>query len=99
MLRTVALRAARTASRPALARIVATPCSRNHLYARFESNQAGAPQSEEAKAAALKEARKLKDKLNHNWDAPILTYEQVKPKTSSPSPVRITYECISTPSD
>jgi rhodanese-related sulfurtransferase len=36
----------------------------------------------------LKEARELKDKLQRDWKAPILTYEQVKPKTERPSPVR-----------
>lgn len=90
MLRTTALRAVRTASRASVSRAVLPPtysAATRFTGIRFNSSQ---PESDEAAKAALKEARKLKDKLNHNWDAPILTYEQLKPKTASPSPVRST---------
>ncbi|KLO13935.1 Rhodanese-like protein [Schizopora paradoxa] len=36
--------------------------------------------------AARAEAKKIKDKLQADWDAPKLTYEQVKPRTEQPSP-------------
>lgn len=60
--------------------------------ARFNSSDApsSSPNPTEAQtpAEALKAARKAQDKLNHNWDQPTLSYEQVKPRTISPSPVR-----------
>lgn len=81
---TTALRTVRTASRASTTR-VAKPrtyaATTRFIGIRFNSSK---PESDEA---ALKQARKLKDKLNHNWDTPILTYEQLKPKTARPSPV------------
>ncbi|EGN94353.1 hypothetical protein SERLA73DRAFT_96439 [Serpula lacrymans var. lacrymans S7.3] len=46
-------------------------------FRRYESTKAD---------EALKAARKLNDKLQKDWQGPVLTYEQVKPKTLSPSP-------------
>lgn len=84
---TTALRTVRTASRASTTR-VAKPrtyaATTRFIGIRFNSSK---PESDET---ALKQARKLKDKLNHNWDTPILTYEQLKPKTVRPSPVCIT---------
>jgi|SRR5882762_8417518 len=87
MLRTNTIRTARAASRPTIARITDTPICRQH-FIRFESTKPKDPSQTDAAKAAWRIARDLKDKLNHNWDAATLTYEQVKPKTLSPSPVR-----------
>jgi hypothetical protein len=90
MLRTTTIRAVRTASSPTIARIEATPTYKQY-FIRFESTKADEPPlpppQSDAKAA-WRQARDLKDKLNHNWDTPSLTYEQVKLKTLNPSPVR-----------
>jgi len=85
MLRTNTIRTARAASRPTIARITDTPICRQH-FIRFESTKPKDPSQTDAAKAAWRIARDLKDKLNHNWDAATLTYEQVKPKTLSPSP-------------
>ena len=50
------------------------------FLARHQSSKANDEQ-------ALKAARKLNDKLQENWKGPIITYEQLKPKTLSPSNV------------
>lgn len=42
--------------------------------------------------AARAEAKKIKEQMQADWTAPKLTYEQVKPRTEQPSPVRS--ECI-----
>ncbi|KAF7972696.1 hypothetical protein HWV62_17266 [Athelia sp. TMB] len=80
MLRTPAIRTALKASRPFVTRLAATP-NYAHIIRRAESSTTS-PDKE-----ALKAARKAQDYLNHNWNQPILTYEQVKPKTTSPSPL------------
>jgi len=36
---------------------------------------------------ALKAARKVNDELQRDWRSPVLTYEEVKPKTLHPSGV------------
>ncbi|KIM84569.1 hypothetical protein PILCRDRAFT_818147 [Piloderma croceum F 1598] len=86
MLRTSAFRVARAASRPSIARIAVTPAHTYNHFIRFESTKAEQPPQTDAAKEAWRKARDLKDKLNHNWDAVTLTYEQVKPKTLSPSP-------------
>ncbi|KAF8139942.1 Rhodanese-like domain-containing protein [Boletus edulis] len=62
--------------RHALLRRVAAPSLQ--LLTRHQSSKANDEQ-------ALKAARKLNDKLQENWKGSILTYEQLKPKTLSPS--------------
>ncbi|KIO02431.1 hypothetical protein M404DRAFT_669414 [Pisolithus tinctorius Marx 270] len=47
-------------------------------FARHESSKPADPE-------ALRAARKLQDALQRDWQSPILTYEQVKPKTLQPS--------------
>jgi hypothetical protein len=37
--------------------------------------------------SAFKAAQELNDNLQRDWDAKELTYEELKPKTSSPTPV------------
>jgi hypothetical protein len=88
MLQTSAFRVARAASRPSIARIAVTPAHTYNHFIRFESTKAEQPPQTDPVKEAWRKARDLKDKLNHNWDAVTLTYEQVKPKTLSPSPVR-----------
>ena len=61
-----------------LPRSVAVPSLQ--LLARYQSSGADHDQ-------ALKAARKRNDKLQENWKSPRLTYEQLKPKTLSPSNV------------
>lgn len=46
-------------------------------------------ESSKANDDALKKARELHNDMKRDWDAPVLTYEQVKPKTKSPSIVRL----------
>jgi len=88
MLRTNAFRVVRAASRPNIACIAVTPAHTYNHFIRFESTKAEKPPQTDTAKEAWRKARTLKDKLNHNWDAATLTYEQVKPKTLSPSPVR-----------
>ncbi|KAG8220100.1 Rhodanese-like domain-containing protein [Butyriboletus roseoflavus] len=77
MLCTALISASRSSVRPAiLTRRVAAPSLQ--LIARHQSSKANDEQ-------ALKAARKLNDKLQENWKGPVLTYEQLKPKTLSPS--------------
>lgn len=78
MLRTALFNTTRCAACPALlARQAARPS--RQVFARYESSKAN---------DALKAARKARDKLQKDWQGPVLTYEQVKPKTLSPSAVR-----------
>jgi len=56
-----------------------------HYFVRLESNAADDP---------LKQARKLQDDKQRDWDARILTYAEVKPKTQSPSPASIDSFCL-----
>ncbi|KAG1810115.1 Rhodanese-like domain-containing protein [Suillus plorans] len=75
MLRTALFNTTRRAARPTLlARQAARPTYQ--IFARYESSKAN---------DALKAARKAKDKLQKDWQGPVLTYEQVKPRTLSPS--------------
>ncbi|OJA09100.1 hypothetical protein AZE42_02573 [Rhizopogon vesiculosus] len=74
MLRIALLNTTRCAARPTLlTRQVARPTF--HFFARYESSKAN---------EALKAVRKAKDKLQKDWQGPVLTYEQVKPRTISP---------------
>lgn len=49
-------------------------------FSRYNSSQPEPPADKE-------EAKKRQEKLQADWDAPKLTYEQVKPRTEQPSPV------------
>ncbi|KAH7911215.1 Rhodanese-like domain-containing protein [Hygrophoropsis aurantiaca] len=74
MLRTAFINVARSTARSSLTfRQVGRPV---YQCARYESTKA---------SEALKAARKLQDNLQKDWLGPVLTYEQVKPKTLSPS--------------
>ncbi|KAG2075235.1 Rhodanese-like protein [Suillus decipiens] len=75
MLRTAVFNTIRSTARPTLlVRQSARPTYQ--VFTRYESSKAN---------DALKAARKAKDKLQKDWQGPVLTYEQVKPKTLSPS--------------
>ena len=51
---------------------------------RFETNQSGlTPEEEDAKQAGLA----LKQELQKDWDARVITYEELKPRTQQPQPV------------
>jgi hypothetical protein len=77
MLRAALFNTTRCAARPLLAHQATRPACQ--VFARYESSKVN---------DALKAARKAKDKLQKDWQGPVLTYEQVKPKTLSPSAVR-----------
>jgi hypothetical protein len=78
MLRTALFNTTRCSARHTL---LARPAARPtyQVFARYESSKAD---------DALKAARKAKDKLQKDWQGPVLTYEQVKRRTFSPSAVR-----------
>lgn len=78
MLRAALINASRSSIRLPARSFAAPPLQ---LLARHQSSKANDEQG-------LKAARKLNDKLQENWKGPILTYEQLKPKTLSPSNVR-----------
>lgn len=76
MLRIALANVARTPARSArVSRQVLRP-----VFVRYESS--GKPDPE-----ALKAAHKTNDALQRDWQSPLLTYEQVKPKTEHPSSV------------
>ncbi|KAL0950888.1 hypothetical protein HGRIS_007647 [Hohenbuehelia grisea] len=83
MFRTSVARASRLAVSQARSSAL-TGLSRPALQAfiRFESSQSGA----QARREAFKKAQKLDDDRQRDWDARVLTYDQVKSKTQSPSP-------------
>lgn len=56
-------------------------------FIRYNSSQV--PNPSDAAKAALKAAREIQDNLQRDWDAPVLTYAELKPRTKSPSPVRV----------
>lgn len=74
MLRMATLNMART-----FVRSVHVPRFSHRALVRYGSSSA-TPDHE-----ALKAARKTNDELQRDWRSPILTYEQVKPKTMQPS--------------
>ncbi|KAH0838593.1 Rhodanese-like domain-containing protein [Lanmaoa asiatica] len=76
MLRTALVNASRSSIRPAILTRIAAGSSLQ-LLARYQSSKANDEQ-------ALKAARKLNDMLQENWKCPILTYDQLKPRTLSP---------------
>jgi hypothetical protein len=89
MLRTSIIRSARTLARP-------------HVYShslksltiqsvRFETTKAPSPEleSKPSRQQVLKAAQELNDNLQRDWDAKVLTYEELKPRTNSPTPVSI----------
>ncbi len=78
------LQAARMATYSSSSRLV--PVFRPVLLrARFEST---VPPPNSDDKAAWKAARERADDLIRDWDAKVITYEELKPKTESPSPVR-----------
>ncbi|KAJ7783533.1 endoplasmic reticulum protein [Mycena maculata] len=52
---------------------------------RYESSTSGPPRSDKD-AAAFKAARELSDELQRDWDAKVISYEDLLAKTHSPSP-------------
>ncbi|KAK7064420.1 Rhodanese-like domain-containing protein [Favolaschia claudopus] len=79
MLRLTALRATRGALKPRVFR----PVTLARTVQRFESNLP--PLEPEKHAAARKAAQEVSDNLQRDWDAKIITYEELLPKTQSPS--------------
>jgi len=79
MLRTALANVARTPARSVhVTRLVFRPSY--PVFVRYESSST--PDRE-----ALKAARKANDELQRDWRSPVLTYEEVKPRTLHPSSV------------
>ena len=78
------MRSARTMSaRCARASLVAAARPVPALAARWNSNQAGQADQKQQIRAAIKE----NDRLQSDWSENVLSYEQLLPKTESPTPV------------
>jgi hypothetical protein len=71
--------AARAAMRASAPRVI--------VHGRYNSNEASALTPKEKRDKTRADHAKLHDGLR-DWQAPIVTYEQLKPKTDSPDPVR-----------
>ncbi|KAJ7462606.1 Rhodanese-like domain-containing protein [Mycena galericulata] len=80
MLRITAIRVGVRAFRPQVPRLASLPRS----IRRYESNTS--PPEPDKHAAAFKAAREVSDDLQRDWDAKVVTYEELLPKTRSPSP-------------
>jgi rhodanese-related sulfurtransferase len=83
MFRIATLRAAKAALRPQ----VFKPVTLARTIQRFESTLS--PPEPDKHAAARKAAQERSDDLQRDWDAKVITYEELLPKTQSPSAVRI----------
>lgn len=83
MLRTILARSTWTVARSS--RFTATPRPIQR-FVRFESNSPYKSETPEETAR-----REHKNDMQRDWDAPKLTYEQVKSKTLSPSPVSLAF--------
>ncbi|RXW24737.1 hypothetical protein EST38_g1122 [Candolleomyces aberdarensis] len=81
MLRTAILRAARTTPQRA-ARIAVSYRPTVPVFVRYNSTAPPKTPEELAKKAALKE----RDAIQRDWDAKIISYEELLPKTQSPTP-------------
>ncbi|KAJ7275273.1 Rhodanese-like domain-containing protein [Mycena haematopus] len=79
MLRIAAVRAARASLRPQ----TFNPVSLARTIQRYESTLS--PPEPDKHAAARKAAQALSDDLQRDWDAKVVTYEELLPKTRSPS--------------
>ncbi|KAJ7357130.1 endoplasmic reticulum protein [Mycena albidolilacea] len=79
MFRIVTLRAAKAALRPQ----VFKPVTLARTIQRFESTLS--PPEPDKHAAARKAAQERSDDLQRDWDAKVITYEELLPKTQSPS--------------
>jgi hypothetical protein len=56
------------------------------IGARFNSNNAANLTAKEKRDQVRQDHAKLHDAMR-DWQAPVITYEQLKPKTESPDPV------------
>jgi Skp family chaperone for outer membrane proteins len=79
MLRIATVRAARLAFRPQAYK----PVSFARTIQRYESTTS----KSDKHATAFKQAQQLSDELQRDWDAKVVTYEELLPKTRSPSAV------------
>ncbi|KAF8640905.1 hypothetical protein AX17_000553 [Amanita inopinata Kibby_2008] len=81
MFRTTLVRAVKPTLKPGIANAVLGCRSTLAVSMRFNSSQP-TPQTKQA----IKEAIKKNDDLQRDWDARILTYAELKPKTQNPTP-------------
>ncbi|PPR01174.1 hypothetical protein CVT24_006050 [Panaeolus cyanescens] len=90
MLRNALARSARTVSRatlaPSPARLSAVISRPALLSVRLNSSDAAAKPPKTPEQLAKKAALEARDNLQRDWDAKILSYEELLPKTQSPSP-------------
>ena len=85
--RRLAIRVARTVSRPTLASTAIRPSG---VYeTRLNSTQTSSTKPlKTLEQLAKKDALEKQDDLQRDWDAKVLPYEEFLPKTQNPSPVR-----------
>lgn len=82
MLRTSIIRSARVLAQP---RIYSWPSVVQSV--RLETTKAPSSESKPPRQQGLKAAQELNDNLQRDWDAKEVSYEILKPRTSSPTPV------------
>ncbi|EAU93314.1 endoplasmic reticulum protein [Coprinopsis cinerea okayama7 len=87
MFRTAVARVARTIPQRS-ARAVIVPATRPAFayVTRFNSSQAPSKPPKTPEQLARKEAFEKQDDLQRDWDAKVLTYNELLPKTQSPTP-------------
>lgn len=85
MLRTRIIQSARILAQP---RVYARPL-RPLVAVRFETTEAPSSESKPSHRQVFKAAQELNDNLQRDWDAKELTYEELKPRTNSPTTVSI----------
>jgi hypothetical protein len=81
-----ALRVTGTAIRPCLSNV--TTAGRRFSASTIHFNSSQPPKTEWTDKQARRATLEKIDDLQRDWDARILKYEELKPKTQSPTPVR-----------
>ncbi|PFH50747.1 hypothetical protein AMATHDRAFT_3710 [Amanita thiersii Skay4041] len=86
MFRTTFIRTIRPSLRPCIRRAAATGRPLLVAAVRFNSSQQSPPSSNQVDKAALKAARERNDELQKDWNAEIISYNQVKRISRAPTP-------------
>lgn len=84
MLRVASRTVLRSSLRTSRMSVVATP-----RYARFESTAAPASHAASVPDDLKKQRLREQDALQRDWDATVLSYEELKPRTEQPNSVSI----------
>ncbi|KAJ7225748.1 endoplasmic reticulum protein [Mycena pura] len=64
----------------------ALPSYLPRITQRYETSASKPPESDKHTVTAAKTVQELSDDLQRDWDAKVVTYEELLPKTRSPSP-------------